>query len=161
MTFAGPELLTSDHVLAGFDCGTPALNAWLLSRALANQSSGTNRSWVITDSKSRRVVAFYASSTASVIRSSVPRLFGRDHPEEIPAILLGRMAVDSSYQGCGFGAGLLKHFMLKAIQVSTSVGVRLVLVHAKDECAKEFYERYGFVESRIDPLSMMLLLGDL
>ncbi|MHB1487352.1 MAG: GNAT family N-acetyltransferase [Acidimicrobiales bacterium] len=160
MSFAGPELLTSQHVLAGFDCGTPALNGWLMRRALGNQSSGTSRTWVVVEAGTGRVLAFYASSTASVIRSSAPRPFGRNQPDEIPAILLGRMAVDSKHQGHGLGAALLKHFMLKAMQVSASVGVRLLLVHAKDEAAKGFYEHYGFVESPIDPLTMMMLLGD-
>ena len=161
MSFAGPELLTSEHVLAGFDCGTPALNGWLARRALGNQSSGTSRTWVVTRTEIGRVVAFYASSTASVIRSSAPKPFGRDQPDEIPAILLGRMAVDSKHRGHGLGAALLKHFMLKAMQVSVSIGVRLLLVHAKDEDAKEFYEHYGFVASPIDPLTMMMLLEDL
>jgi GNAT superfamily N-acetyltransferase len=71
------------------------------------------------------------------------------------------MAVDSKHHGNGLGAALLKHFMLKAMQVSVSVGVRLLLVHAKDEDAKEFYEHCGFVTSPIDPHTMMMLLGDL
>jgi GNAT superfamily N-acetyltransferase len=71
------------------------------------------------------------------------------------------MAVDSKHQGNGLGAALLKHLMLKAMQVSVSVRVRLLLVHAKDEDAKEFYEHYGFVTLPIDPLTMMMLLEDL
>jgi len=161
VSFAGPELLTSEHILTGFDCGTPALNGWLVRRALGNQSSGTSRTWVVIEAETGRVVAFYASSTASVIRSSAPRPFGRDQPDEIPAILLGRMAVDSKHQGQGLGAALLKHFMLKAMQVSMSVGVRLLFVHAKDEGAKRLYEHFGFVESPVDPLTMMMLLEDL
>ena len=54
---------------------------------------------------------------------------------------------------------LLKHFMLKAIEVAGTVGVRLVLVHAKDEEAKSFYRHYGFVESPVDPMTMMMLIG--
>jgi hypothetical protein len=50
--------------------------------------------------------------------------------------------------------------MFKAIEVAGSVGVRLVLVHAKDEEAKSFYRHYGFVESPVDPMTMMMLIGD-
>ena len=49
------------------------------------------------------------------------------------------MAVDSGHQGRGLGTALLKHFMLKAIEVAQSVGVRVLLIHAKDENAKNFY----------------------
>jgi GNAT superfamily N-acetyltransferase len=158
--YVGPELLTGDHVLFGFDCGEPALNHWLTRRAAANRHTGTSRTWVVTELVSSRVVAYYASSTAVVLRQLAPRAFGRGQPAEIPAILLGRMAVDSRHQGHGLGAALLKHFMLKATQVSASVGVRLVLVHAKDGDAKSFYAHYGFVESPIDPLTMMMLLAE-
>jgi GNAT superfamily N-acetyltransferase len=160
VAYAGPELLAGEHLLEGFDCGSGALNDWLMRRALRNQSSGTSRTWVVIEVETRRVVAFYASSTASILRSSAPKRIGRNQPEEMPAILLARMGVDSRHQGQGLGAALLKHFMLKAIEVAYSVGVRVLLIHAKDENAKNFYEHYGFVESPLDPLAMMMLLAD-
>ncbi len=77
----------------------------------------------------------------------------------MPAILLARMAVDSRHSGRGLGAAVLKHFMLKAFEVAQSVGVRVLLIHAKDDDAKGFYTHYGFVESPFDPLVLMMLLG--
>jgi GNAT superfamily N-acetyltransferase len=161
VTYAGPELLAADHVLSGFDCGSVALNDWLARRALRNQSSGTSRMWVVVETETGQVVAFYASSTASILPASAPKKIGRNQPEEMPAVLLARMAVDSRHQGRGLGAALLKHFMLKAIEVAQSVGVRVLLIHAKDESAKNFYEHYGFVASPLDPLVLMMLLTDL
>lgn len=161
MTYAGPQLLASEHVLIGFDCGRPALNDWLVRHSLSNQSGGTSRTWVVIEVETQRVVGFYASSTASVLRSSVPKRFGRNQPEELPAVLLGRIGVDVKHKGRGLGAALLRHFMFKAIEVAGTVGVRLVLVHAKDEEAKSFYRHYGFVESPVDPMTLMMLIGDL
>jgi len=60
----------------------------------------------------------------------------RIQPEEMPAILLARMAVDSRHKGHGLGAALLKHFMLKAFEVAQSVGVRVLLIRAKNDEAK-------------------------
>jgi GNAT superfamily N-acetyltransferase len=160
MAYAGPELLTGEHLLKGFDCGKPSLDEWLRHRALTNQTSGSSRTWVVIETGSRAVVAFYASATASILRSSAPKRMGRNQPETMPAILLARMAVDIRHAGKGLGAALLKHFMLKAFEVSQSVGVRLVLVHAKDDEAKSFYEHYGFVESPFDSLVLMMLLAD-
>jgi GNAT superfamily N-acetyltransferase len=161
VTYAGPVILTGAHVLEGFDCGKPALDEWLRNRALANQSSGTTRTWVLVEEGSSDVVAFYASSTASVLRSSVSTRIRRNQPEQIPAILLARMAVDPRHKGKGVGGALLKHFMLKALEVAQSVGIRVLLIHAKDDEAKTFYSHYGFVESSFDPLTLVMLLGDL
>ena len=161
MAYAGPVILTGDHVLDGFDCGKPALDEWLRNRALANQSSGTTRTWVVVEEGSSEVVAFYASSTASILRSSAPTRIRRNQPEQIPAILLARMAVDKRHRGKGLGAALLKHFMLKTLEVAQSVGVRVLLIHAKDDEAKTFYSHYGLVESSFDPLTLVMLLGDL
>jgi GNAT superfamily N-acetyltransferase len=161
VAYAGPELLAGEHLLEGFDCGSGALNDWLVQRALRNQSSGTSRTWVVVEIETGQVVAFYASSTASVLRLAAPKKMGRNQPEEMPAVLLARMGVDSRHQGQGLGAALLKHFMLKAIEIAHSVGVRLLLIHAKDQGAKNFYQHYGFVESPLDPLVMMMLLTDL
>jgi GNAT superfamily N-acetyltransferase len=161
VAYAGPELLAGEHRLEGFDCGRPALNEWLIHRALNNQASGTSRTWVVVEAGSREVVAFYASATASILRSSTPQRMRRNQPAEMPAILLARMAVDSRHQGHGLGAALLKHFMLKALEVAKSVGVRLLLIHAKDDEARSFYSHYGFIESPLDPLVMMMLLADI
>jgi GNAT superfamily N-acetyltransferase len=161
VTYAGPELLAGEHLLEGFDCGSGALNDWLVRRALRNQSSGTGRIWVVVEIETGQVVAFYASSTASILRSTAPKKIGRNQLEEMPAILLARMGVDSGHQGRGLGAALLKHFMLKAIEVAQSVGVRVLLLHTKDEGAKTFYEHYGFVESPLDPLVIMMLLTNI
>jgi GNAT superfamily N-acetyltransferase len=160
VAYVGPELLAGDHLLDGFDCGKPALSQWLIRRAPNNQASGTSRTWVVVEAGSRDVVAFYASATASILRSSAPEPMRRNQPEEMPAILLARMAVDSRHHRRGLGAALLKHFMLKAFEVAQLVGVRVVLVHAKDDEAKSFYIHYGFGESPFDPLVLMMLLGD-
>ncbi|MGP0029770.1 MAG: GNAT family N-acetyltransferase [Acidimicrobiales bacterium] len=154
-------ILTGDHVLERFDCGKPALDEWLRNRALANQASGASRTWVVVEESFSDVVAYYASSTASIMRSAAPTRVRKNQPEQIPAILLARMAVDRRHTGMGLGAALLKHFMLKALEVAQSVGVRVILIHAKDDAAKDFYSHYGFVESPFDPLTLMLLLGDL
>ena len=99
MSYAGPQLLSGEDVLTGFDSGKPALNNWLVRHSLSNQSGGTSRTWVVIEVETNRVVGFYASSTASVLRSSAPKRFGRNQPEELPAILLGRIGVDAKCSG--------------------------------------------------------------
>ncbi len=147
---------TSDYVLRH---AVEAAEADLADRrARTNQATGTGRTWVVTTRDEPRVVAFYASATASVLRSTVPKPWTRNQPAELPALLLGRLAVDVGHTGRGLATALLKHFMGKAREVSRAVGVRVVLVHAKDDDAVAFYARYGFAPSPVDPLTMMLLL---
>ncbi len=157
--YRGPELLAADHDIGGFHCGDEALNEWLRRRALRNQREGASRTWVVTDDA--RVVAFYASSTAVVARTEATRRAARNQPDPLPAMLLGRLAVDRGHQGEGLAAALLKHFLLKALDVAALTGVRLVLVHAKDSQSASFYRHFGFESSPLDDLTLMLLVKDI
>ena len=161
MTPHGPELLGRSHLVASFDCGKAPLNDWLARRALANQNSGATRTWVVADEPDNRVVAYYASATASVLRSTATGRAARNQPADIPAVLLARLAVDLDYAGKGLGAALLKHFTLKAMEVAAVVGARLLLVHAQDEQAREFYLHYGFEPSPIDEMTLMRVITDI
>ena len=156
--YQGPELLTADHVIEGFDCGDEVLNEWLRRRAPRNQKEGSSRTWVITDHA--RVVAFYASSTAALVRAEATRRAARNQPDPLPAMLLGRLAVDH-HQGKGLAAALLKHFLLKALDVAALTGVRIVLAHAKDSRTAGFYHHFGFESSPMDDLTLMLLIKDI
>lgn len=158
--YSGPELLTATHDLNAFDCGEPALNDWLRKRAMRNQGEGSSRTWVATDSRTR-VVGYYASSTAAVTRADATKRAARNQPDPLPAMLLGRLAVDQRHQRQGLAAALLKHFLLKALEVAEITGLRLVLVHAKNNQAASFYQRYGFEPSPIDNLTLMLLTKDI
>jgi GNAT superfamily N-acetyltransferase len=157
--FVGPHLLTRDHTLDGFDCGDQVLNDWLTQRARRNQAQGASRTWVVTDG--RRVVAFYASSTAVIMRAEATKRAARNQPDPLPALLLGRLAVDVEHQGAGLGAALLKHFFLKALDIAELTGVRVLLVHARNDDVVPFYRRYGFEPSPIDPRLLILPVKDL
>lgn len=157
--FIGPELLAEHHVLDGFDCGDENLNAWLAGKARRNQIEGSSRTWVV--STEGRVIGFYASSTAVVLRAEAIKRAARNQPDPLPALLLGRMGVDDKRQGHGLGAALLKHFIVKSLEVAQITGVRVLLVHAKTEHVAAFYTRYGFEPSPVDDLTLMLLVKDI
>ena len=157
--YQGPELLAASHDVGRFDCGNESLNHWLKRRAPRNQREGSSRTWVVTDGT--RVVGFYASATAVVARTEATTRAARNQPDPLPAMLLGRLAVDRNHQGKGLAAALLKHFLLKALEVAELTGLRLVLVHAKDSQASGFYRHYGFEPSPVDDLTLMLLIKDI
>jgi GNAT superfamily N-acetyltransferase len=161
VSLRGPELLGPEHVIERFDCGKTPLNDWLIRRALANQRSGASRTWVVVDQEAQRVAAYYASATASIMRAAATRRAARNQPEDVPAILLARLAVDQDFAGRGLGAALLKHFVLKALEVAAVVGARILLVHAQDDDARRFYLHYDFEPSPIDDLTLMRVITDL
>lgn len=159
MIYRGPLPLEPHHDLVPFDSGDPSLDDWLLRRSRANHASGAGRVWVVTTDD--RVVAYYASSTAVVARAAASGRARRNQPDPLPAMLLGRLAVDRAHQGRGLGSALLKHFLAKAIDVADLTGLRLVLVHASNDTVADFCAHFGFEPSPIDDLTLMLLVDDL
>lgn len=154
------EKLAAGHVVAGFDCGIPALDEWLVRFALVNQSSGTSQTYVTH--RSGRVVGYYAVSAGSVLREESPDRIAKGlsrHP--VPVALIARLAVDRSEHGKGIGAALLKDALIRINGAADIIGIRAVLVHAKDDKARVFYERFDFMPSPVDPLQMFLLTKDL
>lgn len=138
-----PRPLRLDDDLSQFDSGSGALDAWLRSRAhKAEGSSG--RTYVVC--RADAVIGYYTLATGAARRDETPSKVRRNAPEQVPLLLLARLAVDRRFQGGGIGSGLLKDALLRAVQTSEIVGVRAVLVHAIDEQAQRFYARYGFVE---------------
>ena len=149
-----PAALTEEHEVSGFDCGNEALNDWLIKRALKNQGSGASRTFVIC--RDGQVIGYHALASGSVERIIAPKSITRNMPESIPFMVLGRLAVDVTAQGERLGAALLKDALLRTLAVSKNVGVRAVLVHAISVEAKRFYLGYGFQESPIDPMTLLL-----
>ena len=159
MTYSPPVLLAPEHIVSGFSCGKPTLDSWIVGRAKGNQRSGTSRTWVVVDGD-EAVIGYYASAAGSLIRQKATPRALRNQPEEIPAILLGRLAVHREHQGATLGPALLKHFIAKSLDVSEIIGVRLLLVHAIDEEARDFYLHFDFEASPVDNMTLMLLLSD-
>lgn len=153
-----PIPIDAGHIADSFDCGVPTLNQWLHRQALKNEASGASRTFVVCFEE--KVVGYYALATGSVFRRQTPGKIKREMPEPIPVMVLGRLAVDLSWQGSGLGSGLLRDAVLRTYTVSKQVGVRALLVHALSEDAKDFYLRHGFMQSPIDPMTLMLSLLD-
>lgn len=155
-----PILLTKDHDRNSFHCGVPALNDYLKKYALQNQNKYAARTYVAT--RGTRIVGYYSLAYGSVSLEEAPQTIKAGLPRHpIPVILLARLAVDSNEQGRGLGAGLLKDALLRTIQASEIAGLRAMLVHAKDNSAKRFYEKFGFKPSPIDAYHLFLKLSDI
>lgn len=162
MPYRKPEALNNGHERAGFDCGKRALNEWLQKHALAGQASGSARVYVTTEADSDVVAGYYALAAAQVDPEDAPSRLGKGQPKHrpIPVVLLARLAVDLHHQGAGLGRSLLLDAMARALGAAETIGLRALLVHAKDEEAREWYAHYGFVASPTDAWHMVLLMKE-
>lgn len=79
-----------------------------------------------------------------MIRAEAPARTRRNAPDQIPVVIIGRLAVHRRWQGRGVGTGLLRDALGRILTVSETVGCAAVLVHAIDGAAARFYQRYGF-----------------
>ena len=154
-----PEPLAAHHNVESFSSGVDGLDQWLKRRALRNQTTGASRTYVACDGT--RVLAYYALASSAITAGGAPGRFRRNMPDPIPMVVLGRLAVDRSQQGKGFGRALMRDAGQRVIQAADTIGIRGVLVHALSVEAKAFYERIGFEPSPLDPMMLMVTLSDL
>lgn len=155
---SAPEHLTAAHDVTAFDSGVPELDHWLKRRALQNEASGASRTYVV--SAGGRIVGYYALATGAVAQLRATGKVRRNMPEPIPVMVIGRLAVDREHQRRGLGSGLLRDALLRTVNAASVVGIRAVLLHAISDDAKRFYERAGFSASPVDPMTMMITLGE-
>lgn len=153
-TLSPPVPISVEHDVAGFDCGAPALNDWLIRRALQNESR-FSRTYVVCEGG--KVVAYYCISAGAVDRSVAPGRLRRNAPDAIPVSVLGRLAVRSDHAGRGLGADMLSDALRRIAVASRSIGIGAVLVQAKDDAAKRFYEACAeFIEHPIGSRTLFL-----
>lgn len=153
-----PVPLAAEHNLDAFSCGVPALDHWLKRRAWPNEAAGASRTFVACDELDVR--AYYSLAAGSVLREEAASQVRRNMPTPVPVVLLGRLAVDTSWQGRGIGGDLLRDAVMRVLGAAETIGIRALLVHALSESARTFYERHGFRPSPLDPMTLMITLGE-
>ena len=153
-----PEHLTAAHDVSAFDSGVPDLDDWLRKRALANEDTGASRTYVVC--AGGRVVGYYALASGGVAQVQAPGRVRRNMPDPVPVMILGRLVVDRIWQGRNLGRSLLRDAVLRTLQAAEIGGIRAILVHAISEEAKRFYQRYGFGESPVDSMTLMMTVAD-
>lgn len=158
-SLGAPVPLTVAHDTSAFTCRHESLTTWLIKRALSNSASGASRTYVVC-AADRIVVGYYALAAGSLSAETAISRLRRNMPDPLPVIVLGRLAVHSDWAGQGVGRGLLKDAVLRSIQAAGLIGVRALMCHAIDEDAKAFYAKHGFVESPLEPMTLMLGLRE-
>jgi GNAT superfamily N-acetyltransferase len=153
------EPLSRRHDRGSFDCGNQDLNVFLRQFAGQNEERGLSRTFVITEIGAAQVTGYYSISSGAVGFQETPERRLPRYP--IPVVHLGRLAVESRFQGQGLGEFLLMDAFRRAQLASEQIGihaveVQAVEVRAIDAAAREFYLKYGFTELKDDALHLYL-----
>jgi GNAT superfamily N-acetyltransferase len=153
------EPLHQRHDRNSFDCGEPALNNYLAGLAGQHGRKDISRTFVaVSESEPGRVRGFYTISAGEVALERLPDKVRKSLPPHypVPMIRIGRLAVDRSFQGSGLGKALLMEALLHCARLSGEVGVALVVVDAKNDRARNFYLKFGFLEMLDSPSTLFL-----
>ena len=152
------KLAATDQVDA-FVCGQAALNQFLQRYALVNQKANSAQTYVCCQGDV--VIGFYSLAVGTVDPEAAPSRVMKGlarHP--VPVMILARLAVDKEHQRKGLGQALLKDAQLRTAQAADIAGIRCLLVHAKDDAARQWYESWEFEPSPTDPYHLLLKLKD-
>jgi GNAT superfamily N-acetyltransferase len=154
------EPIGRHHDRKSFDCGSPALNAYLDRYARQNHETGGAKTFVaVSPAEPARVLGFYSISPGAIAFARLPaRLTKGLGRYEVPAFRLGRLAVDRSIQSRGLGGDLLLAAGARALAVAAEVGGVALAIDAKDEKAARWYERFGALPLLDSPLKLILPL---
>ena len=148
--FCSPAYLTERHDLEDFQSGEEALDSWLRDRALDNMATGASRTYVICPSSSLKVIGYYAICMGQILNQDVTGSMRRNMPRQIPAVILGRLAIDKKWQGEGLGKALLNDAVQRSARAAQEVSARLLIVHTISAQAEAFYLHHGFIRLPIE-----------
>ena len=150
------EPLGRQHDRSTFSCGEDALSQYFQTRASQDIRRRVANCFVAVESATGKVAAYYTLASASIPTPDLPQDLARRLPRypTIPAVLIGRLAVDTMFQGRGLGAGILADACQRVM--SAAPAAFALLVDAKDEDAVAFYRHHGFLPLVSAPRTLFL-----
>ncbi len=143
---------------AGFQCGSGPLDEYIRRYASQDVRRNVARVFVATpESDPQQLAGYFTLSAGSVNCSNLPATLARKLPRyPVPVALIGRLAVDSKFQGKGLGSILIADACQKVTQASAILAVAGIIVDAKDDNAIAFYKHFGFIPLQGQAERMML-----
>ena len=149
------------HDRASFHCGVPALDEYLHKYAAQQSAKGISTVFVLVDDAApSKLLGFYTLSAAQVGVQQLSDAERKKLPRyPVPCFRMGRIARTLESRGAGLGEVLLGCAVDRCLHARTLVGAYALLVDAKDEKSKSFYERYGFLSLADTPMTLYLPLG--
>ena len=148
--------LSSDR--SSFACGTAPLDKYFQTQVSQDIKRRVTACFVASDVHGK-IAGYYTLASASVLLSDLPEALIKKLPRypSVPAVRMGRLAVDQNFKGKGLGAALLADALRRA--VTSEIAAYAFIVDAKDEDAASFYAHHGFIAFTNHPLHMFITLA--
>ena len=143
------ELLDKRHNRKDFDCGKELLNNYLRNQAGQDVKRKLSACFVLIENETNLIKGYYTLSNNSISLNDFFFFFQKKLPKSyrsIPTTLLGRLAIDKKFQGQGIGKILLIDALKRSYEISHEIGSFGIVVDPIDEEAKNFYQKYDFIE---------------
>lgn len=159
MAFVFSEI-SKKHDRNRFDCEIEPLNDYLKKFARQNHENDISLTIVATDEDdSKTVLGYYSVSSGEVAFDDLPAGISKKLPKyPVPIMRIGRLAVDKTQKGKGLGTGLLVDALQRALAAADIIGVFAIVVDAKNDAAKSFYKKYGFIEFKDKPMVLFIAI---
>lgn len=140
------EPLSREHTRKLFDCSDESVNQFLRDKALQDQERDLSRTMVLAGSLNdpQRVIGYHTLVMAQVRQEEIPN----DRPRitrSIPVVLLGQIGIDVEFQGQGLGDLLLMDVQARVEEISRTIGIRALMLDARNDQLAEWYEKHDFV----------------
>ena len=150
------EPLNERHDRAAFACGEEPLDRYLRTQATQDIRRRVASCFVAIEVATGRFAAYYTIAAASIPTPQLPPEILKRLPRHptLPAVRIGRLAVDVAFRGRGLGAAMLADAVCRTMQAPPAVFA--LLVDAKNDAAAAFYRRYGFQPLTGQPLTLFL-----
>ena len=150
---------TKVHDRSSFSCGATELDHYIREFASQDSRRDVARVFVAVEAGADVVASYYSLSAASFRRESLSAAEAKRLPRyPVPAVLLGRLAVDERRKGRGLGATLLMDALNRACLASEVLGLQALIVEAHDNAAAAFYRKFGFLRFADDKERLFLPL---
>jgi predicted GNAT family N-acyltransferase len=155
------QLDKKHHSRAEFDCSEPALNEYLQKFASQNAAQDISRTFVMVSvANPQTIFGFYTLTVGQIDFESLSANLTKRIPRyPIPIARLARLGIDKNVQGQHLGQKLLMNALRRCVQTSQEIGLFGIVVDAKHEQAKRFYQKYGFAEIHNQPLTLFIRMS--
>lgn len=154
------EPLATTHDRSGFASGSEPLDHYLRTQAGQDARKRVAAPFVLLF-PDNQIAGYYTLSATALHLPELPVAVNRKLPRYplIPATLLGRLAIDQRHQGKGYGRFLLADALYRAVR--SEIASFAVVVDAKDDIARRFYERESFLAFPDQPMRLFRPMADI
>lgn len=155
------KLDKNKHHREDFTCENEALDLYIRTQASRESTQNISKVFVLVEkSKPNDIAGYFTLNSASFEKKNLPLELSKKLPHyPIPAALLGRFAIHKNWQGKGLGKFLLMDLFEKVLHANEFMAIHALIVDAKDEKSKKFYEKCGFKAFSEKPMSLYITVA--